>query len=116
MTIVPALAVDYKTPHKLSIDEVVTVLESEIQRKRDIINKDGQGFTFTAKRLTAAIVTQLFSYMIGKGIQYGHVCTRETFVFPHIPEDPAIVYFGMRVEPRCQALRTRPPPESWHDS
>ncbi|KAJ2894395.1 hypothetical protein MKZ38_007561 [Zalerion maritima] len=134
---VPALAIEYKAPHKLSVDEVITGLESKIQPEHDIINKDGQGFHFTAKRLTAAVITQLFSYMIGKGIQYGYVCTGETFVFLHIPEDPATVYFSICVpnldvmkddETRLhrtataqvfafilQALRSRPPPESWHD-
>jgi hypothetical protein len=111
----PALAVDYKTPHKLSTDEVVTVLEFEIQPKRDIIDKDGQGFTFTAKRLPAAVVTQLFSYMIGKGIQYCYIYTRETFVFPHIPEDPAIVYFSVHM-PNLDVMddAVRPPRRPLH--
>ncbi|KAH7012653.1 uncharacterized protein B0I36DRAFT_369779 [Microdochium trichocladiopsis] len=133
----PALAIEYKAPHKLSVDEVVTGLESEIRPERDVINNDGQGFAFTARALTAAVVTQLFSYMIGKGIQYGYVCTGEAFVFLHIPDDPATVYFSVCVpnldvmdddETRLhrtaaaqvfafilQALRARPPPESWHD-
>ncbi|KJZ70625.1 hypothetical protein HIM_09980 [Hirsutella minnesotensis 3608] len=134
---VPALAIEYKAPHKLSVDEVVTGLESEIQPERDVINKDGQGFAFTARRLAAAVVTQLFSYMIGKGIQYGYVCTGQAFVFLHIPDDPSTVYFSVCVpnqdvmydeETRLhrtavaqvfafilQALRARPPPETWHD-
>ncbi|KAM4067556.1 serine threonine protein kinase [Hirsutella rhossiliensis] len=82
---IPALAIEYKAPHKLSVDEVVTGLESEIRPERDVINQDGQGFAFTAKALAAAVVTQLFSYMIGKGIQYGYVCTGQAFVFLHIP-------------------------------
>ncbi|KJZ69734.1 hypothetical protein HIM_10874 [Hirsutella minnesotensis 3608] len=134
---VPTLAIEYKAPHKLSIDEVVTGLESEIHPERDVINKDGQGFAFTARRLAAAVVTQLFSYMIGKGIQYGYVCTGQAFVFLHIPDDPSTVYFSVCVpnqdvmydeETRLhrtavaqvfafilQALRARPPPETWHD-
>ncbi|KAH8907562.1 hypothetical protein BR93DRAFT_878021 [Coniochaeta sp. PMI_546] len=134
---VPVLAIKHKAPHKLSVDELVTGLESEIQPERDIINKDGQGFAFTAKRLAAAVVTQLFSYMVGKGIQYGYICTGEAFVFLHVPDDPANVYFSICVpsldvleddETRLhrtaaaqvfafilQAIRKRPPPQSWHD-
>ncbi|KAM0271972.1 hypothetical protein ACHAQH_008858 [Verticillium albo-atrum] len=134
---VPTLAIEYKAPHKLSIDEVVTGLESEIQPTRDVINKDGEGFPFASKSLAAAVITQLFSYMIGKGIQYGYVCTGETFVFLHIPDDPTIVYFSVCVpnldvldddENRLhrtavaqvfafilRALRATPPPLSWHD-
>ncbi len=78
---VPALAIEYKAPHKLTRDEVVAGLTGEIQPKRDVINKDGEGFSFASRRLTAAVVTQLFSYMVDKGIQYGYVCTGETFIF-----------------------------------
>ncbi|KAF2453121.1 hypothetical protein BDY21DRAFT_357348 [Lineolata rhizophorae] len=134
---VPVLAIEYKAPHKLTIDEVITGLESEIQPERDVINKDGEGFAFAAKALTAAVVTQLFSYMIGKSIQYGYVCTGEAFVFLHIPDNPTIVYYYVCVpnldvldddETRLhrtaaaqvfafvlQALRAAPPPMSWHD-
>ena len=135
---IPTTAIEYKAPHKLSQDEVVTGLESEIQPERDVINKDGEGFAFAAKVLAAAVVTQLFSYMIGKGIQYGYVCTGQTFVFLYIPDDPATVYYHVCVpnldvidddENRLhrtavaqvfafilQALRTAPPPLSWHDA
>jgi hypothetical protein len=134
---IPTLAIEYKAPHKLSQDEVVAGLESEIQPERDVIDKDGQGFAFASKSLAAAVVTQLFSYMIGKGIQYGYVCTGEAFVFLHIPDDPTIVYYSVCVpnldvldddEIRLhrtavaqvfaftlQALRVEPPPQLWHD-
>ena len=93
----PTLAIEYKAPHKLIVDEVVTGLESEIQPKRDVINKNGEGFAFTARALAAAVVTQLFSYIVGKGIQYGYVCTGECFVFLHILADPSIVYYSVCV-------------------
>uniref|UniRef100_L2G987 Serine threonine protein kinase n=1 Tax=Colletotrichum fructicola (strain Nara gc5) TaxID=1213859 RepID=L2G987_COLFN len=134
---VPALAIEYKAPHKLRRDEVVTGLESEIRPERDVINKDGEGFAFASRSLVAAVVTQLFSYMIGKGIRYGYVCTGEAFVFLHIPDDPTIVYYSVRVPNLdvldgenspygtavaqvfafiLQALRAEPPPLSWHDA
>ncbi|KAK2052519.1 hypothetical protein LY76DRAFT_630015 [Colletotrichum caudatum] len=135
---VPAVAIKYKAPHKLRCDEVVTGLESEIRPERDVINKDGEGFTFASRSLAAAVVTQLFSCMIGKGIQYGYVCTGEAFVFLHIPDDPTSVYYSVHIpnldvldddENRLhctavaqvfafiiQALRAEPPPSSWHDA
>jgi hypothetical protein len=139
---VPILAIEYKAPHKLSQDEIITGLESEIQPERDVINKDGKSFdlpahVFASRSLTAAVITQLFSYMIGKGIRYGYVCTGEAFVFLYIPDDPTIVYYSVCVpnldvldddETRLhrtavaqvfaftlQALRAGPPPLSWHD-
>lgn len=126
---VPVMAIEYKAPHKLS---------QGIQPERDIINKDGGGFEFAAKALSAAVVTQLFSYMVGKGIQYGYICTGQAFVFLRIPNDPATLYYYVCV-PRqdflgddenrlhrtaaaqvfafvVQALRATPPPLSWHDA
>ncbi|RDA83115.1 hypothetical protein CP532_4445, partial [Ophiocordyceps camponoti-leonardi (nom. inval.)] len=134
---IPMLAIEYKAPHKLSVDQVVTGLASEIQPERDVIDKDGQGFAFAARRLAAAVVTQLFSYMIGKGMQYGYVCTGETLAFLHIPDNPSSVYVSFCVPNQdvmddddtrlhrtavaqvfafiLRALRAKPPPESWHD-
>ncbi|KAI1145883.1 hypothetical protein F4825DRAFT_442461 [Nemania diffusa] len=136
---VPALAIEYKAPHKLTRDEVVTGLKGEIQPERDVINIHGQGFDFASKWLVAAVITQLFSYMVDKGIPYGYVCTGETFVFVYIPEDPSIVYYSVCVpnldvmeddEDRLhrtavaqvfafvlQALRSPSPPlpQDWHD-
>ncbi|KAI0400705.1 hypothetical protein F4802DRAFT_609898 [Xylaria palmicola] len=134
---VPALAIEYKAPHKLTRDEVIAGLREEIQPERDVINKSGSGFAFASRRLTAAVITQLFSYMVNKDIQYGYVCTGETFVFLYIPDDPSIVYYSVCVpnldvmeddENRLhrtavaqvfafvlQALRSPPPPQTWHD-
>ncbi|WQF90495.1 Putative protein kinase [Colletotrichum destructivum] len=76
--------------------------------------------------------------MIGKGIQYGYVCTGEAFVFLHIPDDPTTVRYHACVPNLdvldndvnrlhrtavaqvlafiIQALRVEPPPPSWHDA
>ncbi|KAF9878757.1 hypothetical protein CkaCkLH20_03657 [Colletotrichum karsti] len=135
---IPALAIEYKAPHKLGRNEVVTGLVSEIQPERDVINKNGEGFAFASKALAAAVVTQLFSYMIGKGIRYGYVCTGEAFVFLHIADDPTSVYYYVCVPNLdvlddddnrlhhtavaqvfafiIQALRAKPPPPSWYDA
>lgn len=134
---IPSVAIEYKAPHKLRRDEIVTGLESEIRPERDIINKDGEGFVFASKKLATAVITQLFSYMVGKGIQYGYLCNGEVFVFVHIPDDPSIVYYSVCVpnldvldgdDARIhrtavgqvfafvlQALRSDLPPMSWHD-
>ncbi|KAI1158977.1 hypothetical protein F5B18DRAFT_656105 [Nemania serpens] len=49
---VPALAIEYKAPHKLTRDEVVTGLR-EIQPERDVINKDNK--SFASRWLVAAV-------------------------------------------------------------
>ncbi|RYP19439.1 hypothetical protein DL765_003340 [Monosporascus sp. GIB2] len=90
---VPTVAIEYKPLHKLSRDKIITNLKSEIQPKRDVIHKDGNGFVFASRTFATTVVTQLFSYMISKGIQYG-------YVFAFI----------------LQAVGTEPPPASWHDT
>ncbi|KAI1370348.1 hypothetical protein F4677DRAFT_451471 [Hypoxylon crocopeplum] len=135
---VPALAIEYKAPHKLTRNEVVTGLNSEIQPERDVINRNGEDFAFASRSLVAAVITQLFSYMIAKGIRYGYVCTGETFVFLHVSDDdPSVVHYSVSVpnldvldddENRfyrtavaqvfafvLRALQAPPPPESWYD-
>ena len=95
--IVPALAIELKAPHKLTRDQVVAGLTEEIQPERDVINQDSAGFAAASKRLITAVITQLFSYMIDNDLQHGYVCTGETLVFLHIPEDPSIVYYSVCV-------------------
>ena len=133
----PTVAIEYKAPHKLTIDDIITGLEEAIESERDVINQNGEGSPFIARRLAAAVVTQLYSYMIGKCIQYGYVCTGQAFVFLYISDDPATVYYSVcipkldvmdRDETRLhrtavaqvfafvlQALRSKPVPETWHD-
>jgi hypothetical protein len=91
---VPTTAIEYKTLHKLSQDELVTGPVSEIQPDRDVINKDGgEDFAFVAKAFATTVVTQLFSYKVGRGIQYSYLYIGQVFVFLYIPDDPAIVYY-----------------------
>lgn len=133
----PAVAIEYVPPHKLSVDQIITALDSEIWLERDVINKEGDDFASTSRRLTVAIVTQLFSYMVGKGLQYGYVCTGVAYIFLHIPADPSTVYYSVCVPSLdvmddddtrlhrtaaaqvfafvLQALRAEPLPEEWHD-
>ncbi|KAI1839791.1 hypothetical protein JX266_013997 [Neoarthrinium moseri] len=135
---IPAVAIEYKPPYKLTQEEIVVGLRSAIQPQRDVIHMTGDSFEFASRTLAAAVVTQLFSYMIGKGVQYGYVCTGEVFIFLFIPEDPATVYYFVSVpnldvlddDPTrlhrtavaqvfafiLQAVRAEPPPASWHDA
>ncbi|KAJ9488434.1 hypothetical protein VN97_g4848 [Penicillium thymicola] len=92
----PVYAVEFKAPHKVTIPELVAGLH-EIDLDRDVIDQEGDTFEYHATRLVAAVVTQIFSYMIDCGLQYGYVCTGEAFVFLHIPEDPTVVQYYLCV-------------------
>jgi hypothetical protein len=89
---IPTLAVEYKAPHKLSRDDIVTGL-CEIEPNRDVIDKEGDDFSFQSMRLITAIITQIFSYMIQIGVQYGYICTGEAFIFLKITDDPSTAYY-----------------------
>lgn len=66
-------------------------LTKEIRPAQDAINQESDGVESCCRRLVAAAITQLFSYMVHKGVRYGYVCTGEAFIFVHIPDDPSSV-------------------------
>ncbi|KND87151.1 hypothetical protein TOPH_08191 [Tolypocladium ophioglossoides CBS 100239] len=132
------LAIEYKPPHKLSWQEVRVGLQSEIQPERDVIGQHGTDFAFHSRALAAAVITQLFSYMVNKGLRYGYVYTGEALVFLYIrAHDPSVVYYTVSVpkedvqdddETRLhqtaiaqvfafmlQAIRAEPPTMDWYD-
>ncbi|KAJ5847121.1 hypothetical protein N7534_010790 [Penicillium rubens] len=111
----PVYAVEFKAPHK-----------------------EGDTFEYHSTRLVAAVVTQIFSYMIDSGLQYGYICTGEAFVFLRIPEDPTVVQYYLCVPNQdvqandqyrlhrtavgqvlaftLQALAAKAPSQKWHDT
>jgi len=69
----PVVAIEYKAPHKPTIDEIWTGLRDEIWPERDVIDRTDDTYEFMCKNLMAAVITQLFSYMIDKGVRYGYI-------------------------------------------
>lgn len=59
-----------------------------------------------------AIITQLFSYMIEMGVQYGYICTGEAFIFLKIADDPSSVYYYLSIPNRDVDAVERPAPDS----
>ncbi|KAJ5695363.1 hypothetical protein N7455_001733 [Penicillium solitum] len=135
---IPVHAVEFKAPHKVTIPELVAGLH-HIDLARDVIDQEGDTFEFYATCLVAAVVTQIFSYMIDSGVQYGYICTGEAFVFLHIPEDdPTVVQYFMCIPNQdvqaddemrlhrtaigqvlaftLQALAAEAPSQEWHDA
>ena len=133
----PVYAVEFKAPHKVTIPELVAGLH-QMDLARDVIDQEGDTFEFYATRLVAAVVTQIFSYMIDSGVRYGYICTGEAFVFLRIPkDDPTVVeYFlcipnqdvqaddelrlhrtaiGQVLAFTLQALAAEAPTQEWHD-
>ena len=102
----PTLVVEYKAPHKVTLDHLRHVLRHDrdpIELEK-IINgspsQDTKGhFEYFAERMVAAVITQTFSYMVGCGTEYGYVSTAEAFIFLRIKpeEDAKTVYFHLAV-------------------
>ena len=131
---ISTLAIEYKPPHKLSQDDIVTGLR-EIEPDRDVIGKDGEDFSFHSMRLITAVITQLFSYMIRIGVQYGYICTGEAFIFIKVADDPSTVYYYLSIPNQdveqasdwhrtavaqvlaftLYTLAVEPPGQSWHN-
>lgn len=135
---VPVVLVEYKAPHKLPLNEIVAGLKGEIHPAQEIINKESNSAEFLSKSLLAAVITQLFSSMIGKGVQLGYVFTGEAIIFLNIPKDPSSVQYHLSIphldfhdddENRYHrtsvaqitafalaAVITPPPSQSWYDA
>ncbi|KFY28408.1 hypothetical protein V491_00477 [Pseudogymnoascus sp. VKM F-3775] len=135
----PIVSIEYKAPHKFPLAQIIAGLNGEIRPRDEIIHKEGDDFDFLSKTLVAAVITQLFSYMIAKGVQHGYVFDGEAIIFLYIPnDDPSRVYYHLSI-PRLDfqeddenrlhrtsvaqilafvlgALAVEPPGQSWHDA
>jgi tRNA A-37 threonylcarbamoyl transferase component Bud32 len=135
---VPVVSIEYEPPHKLPLAQIIAGLKGEIRPAEEVINKEGDDFDFLSKSLVAAVITQLFSYMIQKGIQWGYVFVGEAIIFLHIPDDPTTVRYHLSI-PRLDfqdddenrfhrtsvaqdfafvliSLSTEAPSQAWHDT
>jgi hypothetical protein len=134
----PVVSIEYKAPHKFPLAQIIAGLNGEIRPGDEIINKEGDDFEFLSKSLVAAVITQLFSYMVAKGVQHGYVFDGKVIIFLYIPnDDPSTVCYHLSI-PRLDfqeadenrlhrtsiaqilafilnALAAEPPGQSWHD-
>ncbi|CCE28268.1 uncharacterized protein CPUR_01742 [Claviceps purpurea 20.1] len=89
------LAVQYKLPQKLPVALLVAALDNKTEMNLDtgIIDEDGEGFG--PKQLVAAVIAQLFSALVSKGLRYGYIDTGEAKVFLHIGDDPSRIEYHL---------------------
>ncbi|EER40634.1 conserved hypothetical protein [Histoplasma capsulatum H143] len=55
-------------PHKLTWDDIMRGLTQNIHLFKEVIEKNSDDSDFCLKWLVAAVITQLFFYMIVKGV------------------------------------------------
>ncbi|KAG9228961.1 hypothetical protein BJ875DRAFT_489361 [Amylocarpus encephaloides] len=115
---VPVVLIEYKAPHKLPLAEIVVGLRGVIRPAEEVINKEGDDLEFLSKSLVAAVVTQLFSSMIGKGVQRGYVLTGDAIIFLYIPDDPTTVQTSVAqiTAFALNAFAAEAPGQSWYDA
>ncbi|KAG6252929.1 hypothetical protein E4U24_000129 [Claviceps purpurea] len=89
------LAVQYKLPQKLPVALLVAALDNTTEMNLDmgIIDEDGE--EFGPKQLVAAVITQLFSTLVRKGLRFGYIDTGEARIFLHIGSDPSRVEYHL---------------------
>ena len=100
------MAIEYKAPHKLTLYTVLLGLKTEIDIYEDVISQTQEPDNDIGRKIwwcryaMAAVVTQLFSYIVAQGTRYGYICTGQAYVFLRIGDDPSNVYYSVHV-PTC---------------
>jgi hypothetical protein len=103
-----AFIIEYKPPHKVSVEYLRAGLRpmdlwEEVVQRRTIPNDPGEKLNYNADRLTGALITQTFEYMIENGLEYSYATNGEAFVFLRVCEnDPTTVYYYL-AEPNREA-------------
>jgi hypothetical protein len=96
------LLIEIKPPHKLTSKDLKRGfcsmdLQSDIIDVNKIPTEIGAKL-YWSKQKVAAIVTQIFSYMVEGGVEYGIVVTGEALAFLHVKLDnPGVVYYHLAV-------------------
>ena len=107
------MVVEYKPPHKLSVFNLragllradggsMNILEDVINRVT--IPKDPEKkFVYHSEWLTAAALTQTYSYMIENGLEYSKLVTGVADVFLQVKEDEPYTLYYHLAEPNIEA-------------
>ncbi|KAI9793444.1 MAG: hypothetical protein M1816_000338 [Peltula sp. TS41687] len=104
-----AFVIEYKPPHKLTLQHLRMALATEIELKPIVEavcvpSKEDleKSLEFHARRVVAAVVGQTFAYMVDYGLEYSYITTGEAFVFLRVPlDDPGVVEFHLS-EPKVE--------------
>lgn len=104
------VAIEYKPPHKLELDALRHVLghqngpQNEITVAKivnmiEVPTDEMESFEFRATESVTAVITQIFSYMVRCGTQYGYFTTGEAFVFLYIKPEEKLqtVYYHLAI-------------------
>lgn len=92
--------IEYKSPYKLPKVVIREGIRDGMDLEQDIINRPAfsndevEKFREQAEQAVAAVITQLYSYMLKAGIEYGYLSTGEIYLFLQIRHtEPQSVYY-----------------------
>ncbi|KAM0670863.1 hypothetical protein ACQRIU_001258 [Beauveria bassiana] len=94
---IPAFIVEYKAPHKLSLAHIKAgLVDMDLD---DIVRlQENETPEIICRRVVAAVITQVYSYMVTGGIPFGYLCTGEAFIYIHVKRDePECAYYYLSV-------------------
>ena len=97
------MAIEYKAPHKLTPHTIALALKTQIDI--DVISQtqavdaleEQESEAYWCKYVMAAVLTQLFSYMVTQGARYGYICTGQAYVFLRIGDNASNVYYSVYI-------------------
>ena len=78
--------IEYKSPYKLPKAVLHDGIRDGMDLKRDIINRPKfstdkvENYKENAEQAVAAVITQLYSYMLKAGVEYGYISTGEVYL------------------------------------
>lgn len=101
------LIVEYKAPHKLTLDTIHNGLRP-MDPFDEVANRvDAAGLKAKAQFQVAAAITQTYDYMVRSRLAYGYLFTGEALIFLHIEgEDPTTIRYYLSVPQRMLAKGT----------
>ena len=94
--------IEYKSPWKLPKQVVRKGVRHDMDLERDVINRakystdEEENFRELSEKAVAAVTTQLYSYMLENGTEYGYISTGEVYLFLQICHDePEVAYYHL---------------------
>ena len=94
--------IEYKSPYKLPKEVLRQGIRNGMNLEQDIINRPAfstdevEKFQEQAEEAVAAVITQLYSYMLKAGIEFGYISTGEIYLFLQIRRtEPESVYYHL---------------------
>ncbi|KAL9062711.1 MAG: hypothetical protein Q9161_009755 [Pseudevernia consocians] len=103
--------IEYKSPYKLPKEVLREGIRDGMDLEQEIINRPAfsndevEKFRQQAEYAVAAVITQLYSYMLKAGIEYGYLSTGEIYLFLQIRRaEPQSLYYHF-AEPNVDVNR-----------